>query len=600
MASQDELLERYQRELTYLRQMGAGFAARYPKIAARLDLSDDQCADPHVERLIEAFAFLTARLQHRLDGQFPELSAGVLGVLYPQFTTPLPSMAIARFEVDPERGRALGGYTLPAGTPLFAHTQAGQVCRFRSCYPVELWPLRIASAQLVSADELPILDSHANVARVIRLRIEGEGVRLSELGVRRLRLHLAGEGRAVGALYDLLSAALVEVLVLPDGAQEPLRCPPRCLRPVGFDAAEAVIPAPPSAHPAFRLLQEYFTFPQKFHFFDLELPDLGGAGERVEVLLLLSSGPRVAISVDESNFRLGCAPIINLFPRTTEPIRLDHRRCEYLLVPDKRQERTTEIHSVLAVSEVSDPAWPEVIEPFFSYRHPADGEQHRSFYSLRREPTGRPELPGTEVYLSFLDLGLSPRLPAAQTVYAHTLCTNRGLAAQMPVGAELQIEEVAPLLGISCLTKPTAQVDAPLGGWTLWRLVSHLSLNHLSLSEGPEALRALREILQLYRMSGDPSIDQQLLGLVGLSSRRVVRRIGADAWRGYCKGLEVTLEIDEARYVGLSPLLLSAVLSRFLSMYAAINSFVEVVVTSNKRQGVWKRWPPMAGEQPLL
>jgi type VI secretion system protein ImpG len=227
-------------------------------------------------------------------------------------------------------------------------------------------------------------------------------------------------------------------------------------------------------------------------------------------------------------------------------------------------------------------------------------ERQRAYWHARRMPTGRADLPGTQMVLSLLDLDWNPRLPAVDTLYAHVLCTNRDFAEQLSAGALLQTDVAAPLARISCLGKPTQEIVPPSGGANLWRLVSHLSLNHLSLSGGEESLTALREILRLYCPAGDAAAERQIAGLMEMSCRKVVRRMGAEAWRGFCRGNEVTLTFDEDAYIGSSAFLLASVLNRFLALYASINSFTQLVIDSRQRHGVWKRWPPMAGEQILL
>jgi type VI secretion system protein ImpG len=215
-------------------------------------------------------------------------------------------------------------------------------------------------------------------------------------------------------------------------------------------------------------------------------------------------------------------------------------------------------------------------------------------------PTEREDLPGTDVMISFVDANFDPRTPPRQVVFAHALCTNRAFASQLPDGAKLQIEVAAPGVNISCIGKPTLPAYPPLGGPTLWSLVSNLSLNYLSLSGDGAGLDALREILRLYRFSDQPSTYQQVQGIREMSCRRVTRRIGADAWRGFCHGTEVTLTFDESLYVGSGAFLLGAVLHRFFALYSSVNSFTQLVVRSRQREGVWKRWPAMAGSQDLL
>src|SRR5437764_278502 len=407
----EDLLRYYKDELTYLRRMGGEFAALYPRVAARLELGRDECADPQVERLLESFAFLTARLQRDLDGELPEITTALLGILYPQLVNPVPPMSVARFDVDPEQGKLTTGFRLEKHTQLFAYTAEGHTCRFRTCYPVTLWPLAVEYAAFEDTGQFDFLDSMTNVAAVLRLKLKVLGGALADLELKRLRFYLSGDAALAGALYELLFSHVRGVALLPEGEAQPVHLPAGSVLPVGFRDEEDVLPYPAQSHPGYRLLQEYFAFPEKFHFFDLDHLDA-------------------------------------------------HRRGS-----------TLDIH-------------------------------------------------GTEVFLSFLDLDFRPARPPLDTVYAHALCTNRELATQLPAGAALQIEEQAPLFGISCLTKPTQPAQPPLRGAALWRLVSHLSLNHLSLSEGHDSLAALREILKLYSSTDRPSTQQQIMGLTRMECRK--------------------------------------------------------------------------------
>jgi len=599
--AQEELLDLYQAELTYLRRAGAAFAEMYPKVAGRLELGGDECPDPHVERLIESFAFLTARIQHNLNEEFPEVTTSLLDVLYPHYLCPVPSTTVARLEVDPGQGKLTTGHLVPRHTPLFAQTRDGLHCRFRTCYPVTLWPVEVTYAGFESTDRYDFLDGMPQVATVLRIRIESLAGSLRDLDLRRLRFYLDGEMRTATALYELLFAHTARVAILPEGADRAVFLPNPSLLPVGFGADEEVLPYPPHSHPAYRLVQEYFTSPRKFLFFDADHLDAHRSEKRFDLLVLLDRLPSERLAVDRRNFVLGCTPVVNLFRRTTEPIRLHHRAAEYRLVPDVRRERTTEIHSIQRVSASSDRHdETQVVEPFYSFSHGDRGRGQRAFWTARRRHTGRKDLPGTEMYLSFLDLDFDPAVPSVQTVYAHTLCTNRRLAEQLPDGAVLQIEEAAPLHRIVALHPPTPQLDPALGGAAQWRLISHLSLNHLSLTGGREGLRALREILRLYAAFGQPSVHEQIMGIREMECRRVVRRLGTDAWRGFCRGTEVALTFDEEAFAGTSAFLLASVLDRFFGLYASVNSFTQTVARSRQREGIWKRWEPRAGEQIVL
>ncbi len=601
MNSQDELLHYYQQELSYLRKSGAGFARQYPKIAGNLALGPEECTDPHIERLLESFAFLTGRIQRQLASEFPEITSALLGTLYPQLVTPIPPMAIAQFQVDPTQGDFTVGHHIPKETPLFAHSSDELLCRFRTAYPVTLWPLDVVAVGIFPPDQFEFLDSATDVSMVIRIKLECQSGMLSELQCRRLRFFIHGEPVTASVLYDAIFGQPVQVAVIGDCKQAPRFLPSDSLQAVGFNPSEQVLPYPNQSHPGYRLLQEYSSFPEKFRFFDIDYLELSGAKKTFDVLLLLREPPSMKVSVNNRTFSLGCTPVINLFNKTSEPIRLDHRQSAYRLVPDVRREQTTEVHSILRVSASSN-AMEETktFEPLYAYSHHMETDDHQAFWYAKRQWVGHVDRPGTELVLSFVDLNFHPNLPPVQSVFAHTLCTNRFLAEQIPVGGELQIEGESPKAMISLLTRPTRHHNPPMGGQTPWRLISHLSLNHLSLCDGKEGLQALREILKLYNPTKQPSVNQQILGLTQMMVRPVTRRIGTEAWRGFCRGLEVTLTVNEECYVGSSPIMFASVLNHFMALYASMNTFTQLKLCSHNREGVWKQWPPLAGERILL
>ena len=369
-----------------------------------------------------------------------------------------------------------------------------------------------------------------------------------------------------------------------------------------------MIPCPSHSHPGYRLLQEYFHFPDKFRFLDVKNLDrlkdlnLDENGGTFEILFLLTEDPgRMRLRKD--SFVLGCTPIVNLFPKTTEPLRMDHRQLEYRLVGDQRRERTTEIHSILSVSTSSNPEEKKAAryEPFYSFRHAWGQGDHQAFWLDSRRRTEREDLPGTDVYLSFLDLDFQPAQPAHETIYAHTLCTNRELALDLREDAELQIEAPAPIHAVSCLVKPTSPALPLLGGKTTWQLISNLSLNHLSLASG-DGLDAWREMLRIYSLHDAPSVRQQINGISTTEFRRVLGRFGSHAAGGFRAGSHVTLEFDISRYTGSSAILFASVLRHFLALHTSINSFMQVAARrkDDEKDHVWKRWPALAGEQPMV
>lgn len=600
MSDENSLLRRYDEELSHLRKMGVEFARKYPRVAGRLELSAETCTDPYVERLIESFAYLTARVRTNLENEYAHVPEALLGILYPNLIAPIPSMAIARFQADASSGKLTTGYTIGRGTPLYTNALQGHPVNFRTCYPVTVWPVNVKEARFDNP-ELYSSPTRKPVAAAIAVRIEQPRGAMRELKIDRLRFYLNGEAMQANTLYELIAGQLVGVALVPDGDGKTVVLPPSVVKPVGFDSDDEVIPCPRYSRPEFRLLQEYFVFPEKYLFIDVESLDSITAERYFDIVFLLDTDPTGRVSVDAGTFALGCAPIINLFHKSTEPIRLSHLQSEYLLVADGRRERTTEIHSVLSVSGASDAHdTATVLEPYFSFNHAAHRPVESGYWYARRTASERKDFPGTEMSVSIVDLDFSPAAPAFQTIFANTLCTNRDLASQLPAGSPLSIELAAPVTDITCITKPTRQLDPPLEGRTMWRLISHLSLNQLSLGNAPSNLDALHEILQLYTYGDEPSRKQQVDGLVAMETRTVVKRIGNEAWRGFCRGTEVTLTFDESMFVGSSTFLFASVLSRFFALYSSINSFVQLRARSTQRDGVWKTWPPMVGGRDIL
>jgi len=601
MSEQEVLLRLYEQELSHLRKMGTEFARRYPKVAGRLELSHDGCTDPYVERLIESFSFLTARIRYNMESQFPEIPTAILNILYPHYTNPVPSMTVARFEADPTQGVLNSGYTIPKNTPLLARAHQGATLRFRTCYPVALWPVEITEAAYETAERFESMGLSFPAASAIRLRIARRKGTLGEVDLRRLRFYLNGEPMLVHLLYRFLFDQGVAVAILPQGASRPTLLPRDALRPVGFGEHEELFPYPRAAHPQYRLLQEYFVFPEKFLFFDLDHLHLHGSERHFDVYFFFDRPMPGKPVVSPETFALGCTPVINLFNKTSEPIRLSHLQSEYLLEPDMRREATTEIYTIQRVSASSDPDEGAVVmEPFFSYNHRSSAQTASAYWYARRVPSERKDIPGTNVYLSFVDLEFKPSLPPMRTVFAHMLCTNRHAAGQLPAGAELHMEDAAPIAGIEALRKPTRQLDSPLSGMAYWRLVSHLSLNYLSLTEGRESLRALHEILLLYANQDDPSHHLQISGIREMRTRRVTRRTGRESWRGFCQGTGITLVFDEEKYAGTSWFLFASVLNHFFALYASLNSFTQLSARTLQHENIVKQWPPMVGEQSIL
>lgn len=621
----DELLGYYERELVFLRQMGAEFAEKYPKVAGRLLLEPDKCEDPHVERMIEAFAFLASRVRLKIDDELPEVTQSLLNVLYPHYLAPIPSMSIAQFSLDQQQGKLTTGYKIDRGTMLYSRPIQGTPCRFRTCYPLILWPIELAQASLESPAPVDSRGKWAESVLKLNLRCLNN-TKLSELRagdeqsdlIESLRFYINAEPQLVYPLYEAIhnNAARVELRSLSTrkrnghSGRSPsvITLPPSALKVVGFGPEEGMLPYTARSFAGYRLLTEYFAFPEKFLFFDITGLDRAareGFGEAFEIAIHLRDTAPPRVDVNASTFQLGCAPIVNLFHKIAEPIHLTHQQNEYRVIPDVHRQSATEVYSIDSVT-TSDPYLQQSrqFQPFYSYRHTFGREQDRAFWYATRRPSQKKEDTGTEVYLSMVDLDFNPNVPAVETIAVHTTCTNRDLPARLPFGdreGDFEVESSAPLSRVRALKKPTATLRAALGRASHWRLISHLSLNHLSIVEDAKGSPdALREILLLYDFLDSSATRKQIAGIERIESRRVVRQTGSRIGSGFVRGIETTVEFDQDQYVGSGLYMFASVLERFLGLYASINSFSQMVAKVKQQEGYLKRWPPRAAEQIIL
>jgi type VI secretion system protein ImpG len=611
----DELLDYYERELNYLRQLGAEFGQKYPLIAGRLILESDKCEDPHVERLLEAFAFLAARVHLKIDDEFPEITEALLSILYPHYIRPLPSMSIVEMHLDAEKGGAAAPQKVPRGSVLNSRAVAGVPCQFRTCFDTTVLPLNVAAGEWTSPDRLspPVKSLDAVAAIRVEFRTPPD-VPLSALNIDTLRLHISAEANVAHTLYELISANTVQVLVrdpTPNSRIRPVVLRGDAVRPAGFTEAESMLPYPRRSFPGYRLLQEYFTFPDKFFFLDISgLAEALSAGmkNRFEVVFLISQFEQterrqiLELGVNAKTFRLNATPIVNLFMQTAEPILLDQRKYEYSVVPDVRRPQATEVFSIDEVLSIN-PQTNEVqrFEPFYSFRHGTQRDKKQTFWLAHRRPSGKANDEGTEVSVTLVDLSARPVHPDLDTLTLRTTCTNRDLPSRLSFANEagdFEIEGGAAIKRIVALRKPTMSVRPPSGKSALWRLISHLSLNYLSLVD--EGREAFQEILKLYNFTGSAYSEKQIDGITKISSTRHFARLISENGITFARGTRVELELDEEMFAGAGVFLFSSVIERFLAEYVSLNSFSQLAVRTRQRKEPLKEWPPRAGQTILM
>lgn len=601
----DDILPYYNSELRFMRDMAKAFAEANPKIAGHLRIAGDQVDDPHVARLIEGFAFLNARTRQKLDDDFPELTTALLDLLHPHYLRPFPSMGIV--ELRPQPGlqqREL----VPAGAELLTEPVGGEPVRFRTGYPVELWPVALTRAVLSGLPLLAPPNRAAAAAQgVLRLSLActTPDLTFGRLGLDRLRFHIAAPPRTANMLYELMAGGVLSVALAEDAADEGrVVLPADSVRMVGFAEDEVLLPLESASDPAHALLAEHFGFAEKFLFFDvvgLDAKTLRDGGRTMELFLYLDRfDPALERQVGASDFRLFATPAVNLFRQQAEPVRLVPGRHEHRVVPDARREATTEVYSVDRVSVADRGGTPQAYHPFYAIGQ-ARGEGHRYWRLARRPATTREG--GDDVFLATVDTRGRTVADADHVASLALTCTNRNLAAELPRGQGRP--RLAMLTGgahverATFLTAPTHTQRPERGHGALWRLVSHLTLNQLSVADPAMALDLVRELLALHDSPAGAEGRRAAERLRSVASRPATARAPAGGHIAFVAGTEIMLEFEDRRLSGTGTFLLGALLDRVFASMAAINSFTRTGLVLKGEKETWQQWPARTGTRTL-
>ena len=620
------LLRYYNQELAHLREMGGEFAAQFPKIAARLGMDGITVTDPYVERLLEGVGFLAARVQLKLDAEFPRFTQRLLEIVYPNYLAPTPAMLVAQFNPDLSDANLATGFTIPRGSSMRSLLGKGDMtaCEFRTAQDVTLWPIEIAHAEYFSfAPDLPLatLPIGAKIKGGVRLRLKtAPGIKFNQLTLDRLRLFLSGSDEIAYRLHELIGGACLGVVAAPVIKPWPWRhyLAPQHVNCAGYGDEEALLPVSLRNFQGYRLIQEYFALPQRFLFVDIDklLPVIAKHdGDELEVVILFQRGdPALESVVDAGNFSLFCAPAVNLFPKRTDRIHLAEANHEYHVVVDRTRPMDFEVHEVTAVTGYGvgqDSEQPFM--PFYAAYHEED-TSHNAYFTLSREPRlrsvaqkrsgARSSYVGSEVFISLVDPDEAPFRSDLRQLAITTLCTNRDLPLSMPLGlgkTDFNLDSAAPMVSIRSIKGPSKPYSPLSEGAIAWQFVSHLSLNYLTLLDTTEREGAsvLREILELYAVNADAGIKKQIEGVRSVRVKRLVRRLPMPGPISFGRGLEITLELEELAFQGSSAFLFGSVMEKFFARYVSLNAFTETVLVSRER-GEVMRWRARCGNRPIV
>jgi type VI secretion system protein ImpG len=591
----EKLLPYFERELGMLRRAGQEFAARYPKLAGSLQISGETCADPHVERLLQGVAFMNARVARLLDDGHAGFTEALLEILYPHYLRPFPSCSIARVDYSAAKPNELRGVaTLPRGTEMTARSQTGTMCRFQTAYDVTLAPLAIGAVRfepLFSAP--PALRLAPDLGSAICITLEATsttvGLDLPELDT--LRLFIDGEASLSAALRDALFMHAGCALVEANGHWRQLERVP--ITAAGFDERDALLPLPASAHSAYRLLSEYYAFPDKFNFIDIDMRALlaarpSGTGKLTLCLALKGLRPdspmaRLLRDVTRDNLLPGCTPVVNLFRHAATPIRVDHTRSSYPLLPDTLPPSAAEIYAIDRVTLLHNAEQGgSQIEffPYYSLRHGEAHSRQGQYWLMRRDEALAASRDSHEYALSLVERDQSPARLDGGTTSIELTCTNRDLPHTLRHGApggDL-VSEAAIAFPIRLLRRPTRTQRIGTDGGAHWGLIRHLALNHRSLTQ--EGLPALAAMLRLYVRHDDAASQRQIDGIAALEHRPASAWLRQREGAAYLRGVEVRVTLDEEAFAGSGIHAFVQLLDVFLALHVHLNSFTQLVILS--------------------
>ncbi|GAA6171770.1 type VI secretion system baseplate subunit TssF [Colwellia sp. KU-HH00111] len=608
----EDLLKYYNRELAFIRHMGAEFAANYPKLAGRLRLSDEHVEDPHVSRLIEAFSLLTAQIRQKLDDSFPELTEALIGQLYPDYQAPIPSMTVIKMVTE---NISTTGVLLPKDTKVDTQVEGMKTCHFKTCYDTMLWPVEVVNAQFQNAPfKAPEPIWHTRPKAIVKLTIQGEfeDVTMANLGLTKLRFFLNGQAHQTYHLYQLLFEHCIGLAIAKSGDSNNIKyLEKRHLQAVGFEDEQQVVPYSKKTLSGYRLLVENFIFPEKFLFFDID--DLEGCWANIDdkfeiYFYLKESAEDLEKQINVNNFLLGCVPVINLFEQELEPVRVESSEYEYKLSPRYLDAEVAEIINIKEVIAFDPKDNKTTVTPFYGEAHPAYLDQNNLFWNARREASnwagGYAEF-GTELYLSLVDHHFKGF--TADEDYGSWLlsikaqCSNRNLPAHLPFGTgepKMFIPERADIIkNVKCLLAPTLPVRALLGDASRWQLISHLSLDSFS---GDNALHKLKEVLKLYDFKSSPANKTLIDNIVDIEIKTTTARVNQKGLVGFSTGNDILLTFAKEHYLTSGVYFFCTILERFFAQFAAINSFTRLSVKLKNHDGICHTWPSRAGKAPLL
>lgn len=606
----DSLLPYFEHELSLFNKQSKAFSKKYPKIANRLLMAHDTVDDPHIERLIQAFSLISARINKKLDDSYADFTESLLQVVYPDYQKPFPSTSIAQFNLGVHANALSEPVCVPRHSGFFTQKIKGTACQFQSTQDVTLFPLAIDDVSFDTSQEMYDTD-HGYLNGCIKIKFTGlnPSFDYSRLREQPIDIYIDADASQGTSLWDLLCCD-VKLTHIHGGNTQKLKGSPFEL--LGFEPEQQLLPSNNVSNAASALLKEYFYFPEKFNFLRLNLGQLcpniklDASGFELHCFFKFDKKNTIKLKnlqqLSASSIKLFCTPVVNLFSAAAKPIQVNHTKVYYDLIPDTHALYQHEVYDVMTVIE-SKQEDNRLIQrhyyPFYALNHYEQQDEGR-YYHIKRDKEMADFQQGFEYQIMFVD---KARDTSSGTVSmsASLRCTNRDLPAQVMFGqsrGDLFSEGMAGFSSLSLLQQPTRTARFDYTGDERWRLISLISLNFLSLAAQDAEL--MKEYLSLYDISESAANKQLIEGIVSVSTHIKTRRIQRTPQPGFVRGTAIDISINQKQFAGVSMRQFAHLLAFVFGYHASLNSFVEVgIIDATTKEEIYRCYP-RSGLSPLI
>lgn len=606
----DSLLPYYEHELSLFNKQSKAFAKKYPKIASRLLMGHDTVDDPHIERLIQAFALINARTNKKLDDSYADFTESLLEVVYPDYLKPFPSVSIAQFNLGVQANAMSEAIHIAKASTFSTQKTNGIPCQFQSTTAVTLLPLKIDNVSFETSQE--VYDHQhglLNGCISIKFKATNPSFDYQALLEHSIELYIDEDASQGTSLWDTLWCDVKQTHIHGQQVHKFNGSP---FNITGFDPEQQMLPKHRVSNLAPALLKEYFYFPDKFNFLRLNLaqscPTLKVASSEFEIRGYFKFDKKNSIrlknfqQLSASSIKLFCTPVVNLFKSAAKPIQVNHRSIYYDLVPDTRALSQHEIYDVTQVVEskqLNNRLLQQEYYPFYALNHYEQQDEGR-YYHIKRDKDMAEFKQGFEYQIMFVEKN---RVNNAGTTSMSTslLCTNRDLPAQLVFGqsrGDLFSECSSGFSSLSLLRQPTRTARFEYTGEERWRLISLMSLNFLSLAAQDAQL--MKEYLSLYDITRTAANKQLIEGIVSVTTSVEARRIQRLPQPGFVRGTVITIYINQNSFASVSIRQFAHLLAHVFGYHSSLNSFVEVAISDATTKEEIFRCQPRSGLSPLM